>query len=143
MLSLMTLTMTMAMTMIIPSMMTLTRCKSAYAELGTTVTEKQICAGGEWNKVLMIMAIGDGGGGDDDDSGDSDDSDDSDDSVDSGDDDDSGDGDDSDDSGDGDDSGGGDDDGGDIISGLMHWGQWKWADETNQWQVGLTRRYYN
>jgi len=36
------------------------RCKSAYAELGTTVTEKQICAGGEWNKD---SCIGDSGSG--------------------------------------------------------------------------------
>ena len=38
-------------------MMTIKRCKSTYAEEGHTVTEKQICAGGEWNKVLPMMMM--------------------------------------------------------------------------------------
>ena len=38
-------------------MMTIKRCKSAYASEGHTVTEKQICAGGRWNKVLMMMMM--------------------------------------------------------------------------------------
>ena len=34
------------------------------------------------------------------------------------------------------DGGGDDDDVSDnIISGLMRWRQWKWTDETSQWQV--------
>ena len=41
--------------------------------------------------------------------------------------------------------GGGDEDGdGDVvISGLVHWGQWEWTDETSQWQVGFKWRCYN
>jgi len=36
------------------------RCKSAYANEGQTVTEKQICAGGRWNKD---SCVGDSGSG--------------------------------------------------------------------------------
>ena len=34
------------------TVMTMTRCKSAYAREGHTVTEKQICAGGQLGKVV-------------------------------------------------------------------------------------------